>query len=157
MLEENVAAVVVGFNGFVLKTNWQSRRTMPNFCMIVGCGNDCAKRKDISFFRVPKVIKHQGEQTEKLSEERRRLWITAISRADITGKDLIIWTSERRTQRKPMQCATSFHSPIPMDTWKKPLFDPEFYRYQIIKTNFSHVNVMSYSNPSGKYYCINAE
>ena len=56
--------------------------------MIVGCGNDSAKRKDISFFRVPKVIKHQGEQTEKLSEERRRLWITAISRADITEKIL---------------------------------------------------------------------
>ena len=61
---------------------------MPNFCMVVGCGNDSAKRKDISFFRVPKVIKHQGEQTEKLSEERRRLWITAISRADLTEKIL---------------------------------------------------------------------
>ena len=37
-----------------------------------------------SFFRVPKVMKHQGEQIEKLSEGRRRLWITAISRADLT-------------------------------------------------------------------------
>ena len=61
---------------------------MPNHSMIVGCGNVSAERKDISFFRVPKVIKHQGEQTEKLSVERRRLWITAISRADLTEKIL---------------------------------------------------------------------
>eukprot|EP00794_Sanderia_malayensis_P002917 gene2917-3369_t len=61
---------------------------MPNFCMMVCCGNDSAKRKEISFFRVPEVIKHQGEQTQKLSEERRRLWIAAISRADLTEQIL---------------------------------------------------------------------
>ena len=41
-----------------------------------------------SFFRAPKVIKHQGEQTVKLLEERHRLWITVIGRADLTEKIL---------------------------------------------------------------------
>ena len=34
------------------------------------------------------MIKNQGESTEALSEERRRLWLAAISRADLTEKIL---------------------------------------------------------------------
>ena len=34
------------------------------------------------------MIKNQGESTEALSEERRRLWLVAISRADLTKKIL---------------------------------------------------------------------
>ena len=46
------------------------------------------KCPQISFCRVPKVIKNQGESTEALSEERRGLWLAAISRADLTKKIL---------------------------------------------------------------------
>ena len=37
---------------------------------------------------MPKIIKNQGEETEILSAERRRRWLTAISRDDLTDKIL---------------------------------------------------------------------
>ena len=55
---------------------------------MVGCSNDKKKCPHISFCGVPKVIKNQGESTEALSEERRRLWLAAVSRADLTEKIL---------------------------------------------------------------------
>ena len=47
-----------------------------------------SKRNDLTFCRVPKIIKNQGEETEILSAERRRRWLTAISRDDLTDKIL---------------------------------------------------------------------
>ena len=56
------------------------------FC--VGCGEKTGRKrsekreedqKGLKFFRVPAVITHQGEQTELLSAERRRKWISDIS------------------------------------------------------------------------------
>ena len=55
-------------------------------CLIV----DCSRRSDRSsevkprFFRVPMVVKNQGEEWEKLTQERRDRWIAAISRSDLT-------------------------------------------------------------------------
>ena len=60
----------------------------PSFCLMVECSNDKRKCPHISFGGVPKVRKNQGESTEALSEERRWLWLAAISRADLTGKIL---------------------------------------------------------------------
>ena len=66
-------------------------------CLIVGCGEKTGRKrsekreedqKGLKFSRVPAVITHQGEQTELLSAERRRKWISAISREDITDKKL---------------------------------------------------------------------
>lgn len=37
-------------------------------------------------YRVPAIITNQGPEVEELSIERRRLWISAISRADLTDK-----------------------------------------------------------------------
>jgi hypothetical protein len=39
---------------------------MPAFCVVLNCSNDKSKRKDLSFCRVPKVIKNQGEEMEIL-------------------------------------------------------------------------------------------
>ena len=36
------------------------------------------------FFRVPRVQYSQGEYTEELTSERRRMWICAISSDDLT-------------------------------------------------------------------------
>ncbi len=48
-------------------------------CLIVGCGNKTGKEqrsaKEKRFFRVPRVITHQGEYTEEMTAERRRKWI----------------------------------------------------------------------------------
>ena len=40
--------------------------------------------KGKSFFRLPKVITHQSEETKTLSEERRNTWLARISRADLS-------------------------------------------------------------------------
>ena len=42
------------------------------------------ERKILSFFQVPSVVTNQGEEAEKLLKERRSLWISAISRDDLT-------------------------------------------------------------------------
>ena len=62
-------------------------------CLIVNCGNKTGSKKPkssegIGFFRVPSVITNQGELIEELTSERRRRWISAISREDLTEKIL---------------------------------------------------------------------
>ena len=57
-------------------------------CLIFGCGNRTGRDKGISFARVPQIITNQGEEAQKLSELRRNLWISAISRADLTDSVL---------------------------------------------------------------------
>ena len=57
---------------------------MPSFCLVVGCSNNRKKNPDLSFCRVPKIVRSQGEETEILSTERRTRWLAAISRADLT-------------------------------------------------------------------------
>ena len=61
---------------------------MPAFYLVLECYSNKSKRKDLSFCRVPKVIKNQGEEMEILSTERRRKWLSAISRQDLTDKIL---------------------------------------------------------------------
>ena len=58
------------------------------FCMVVGCGSESAPGKDLHFARVPSVVTNQGEESEKLSFERRSRWISAVSRSDLTEKIL---------------------------------------------------------------------
>lgn len=57
------------------------------FCSIIGCGHR-TQRDKCSFHRLPAVLKHQGAQMLELSSERRRAWLAAISRADLTEKKL---------------------------------------------------------------------
>ena len=55
---------------------------MVNYCAIIGCTNTGGKDK-VSFYRLPAVISNQGVQTRELSEKRRRVWLSRISRADL--------------------------------------------------------------------------
>lgn len=70
-------------------------------CLIVSCGFRSGTRKSkeqvewenskgvkTSFYRVPSIIRHQGDLTLSRSEERRRKWLTAISRDDLTEQKL---------------------------------------------------------------------
>ena len=60
---------------------------MPHLCAVYGCGHNSKRDKDkYNFFRFPSVINHQGEETRKLSEERRRQWLANINRADFDDK-----------------------------------------------------------------------
>ena len=56
-------------------------------CLMVDCSNRSGRDK-VSFNRVPTVITDQGEFMEELTAERRRKWISAISRDDLTDKIL---------------------------------------------------------------------
>ena len=58
------------------------------FCLIVGCASKSTREKDLKFFRVPSVVTNQGKKAEKLSKERRSLWISAISWDDLTEQIL---------------------------------------------------------------------
>ena len=82
---------------------------MPAFCPVLECSNDKSKRKDLSFCRVPKVIKNQGEEKEILSTERRRKWLSAISRQDLTDKVL----------QNDRVCGEHFHSGKAAPLWNK--------------------------------------
>ena len=53
-------------------------------CLIVGCSNKSGRSENISIFRVPTVVINQGKDAEELSKQRRSLWISAISRNNIT-------------------------------------------------------------------------
>ncbi|XP_071109393.1 uncharacterized protein [Haliotis cracherodii] len=53
---------------------------MPTTCAIVNCHNRSG-RDQKTFYRIPKVICHQGEDTQRKSERRRRL--AAINRSDM--------------------------------------------------------------------------
>ena len=59
---------------------------MP-MCLIVGCPRNTGRDKGIRLFRVPAVVTNQGPEVEELSTERGRLWISAISRDDLTEKN----------------------------------------------------------------------
>ena len=53
-------------------------------CLIVNCHSRTVRDKEISFFRVPVIVNNQGEACEELSSERRRKWLSAISRDSLT-------------------------------------------------------------------------
>ena len=61
---------------------------MVNFCDIVGCSNRIGRDKGKSFFRLPKIITHQGKEARSYSEGRRTMWLSRISRADLTEEKM---------------------------------------------------------------------
>ena len=57
-------------------------------CAIFGCGTRSVRDKGIYMARIPTVVTNQGEEILKLSEERRKKWISAISRKYLTDSIL---------------------------------------------------------------------
>ncbi|XP_045205950.2 uncharacterized protein LOC123558138 [Mercenaria mercenaria] len=47
-------------------------------CSIFGCTNRKDHETDLEYYRLPAVVTNQGEECEKLSSERRRLWLANI-------------------------------------------------------------------------------
>ena len=81
---------------------------MP-MCLIVGCSRKTGRGKGVRLYRVPAIITNQGPEVEELSIERRRLWISAISRADLTDK---ILNSDK-------VCDQHFHSVTAAPLWDR--------------------------------------
>ena len=81
-------------------------------CMIVGCSNKSGRHK-VSFYRVPTVVKNQDEFMEELTAERRRKWISAISREDPTDQIL----------ENDRVCGELFVSGMPAASWDRHSID----------------------------------
>ena len=60
---------------------------MP-MCLMFGCSRKTGGDKGIRLYRVTAVVTYQGPEVKELSTERRRLWVSAISRDDLTEKFL---------------------------------------------------------------------
>ena len=56
--------------------------------VVVGCSERSSRDKDVSFYRIPKIIRYRGEETRKFSKKRRNGFVAAICRHDITAKIL---------------------------------------------------------------------
>ena len=61
-------------------------------CAVIGCSKCSGRNKDVSFYRIPKVIAHRGKQEYELTKKRRAGFLAAISRA---------LTSSRTTEFAP--------------------------------------------------------
>ena len=85
-LFESTVGVVLRFCGVFLPKKFVI--FIKVLCLIVSCGNKMGKKQPnaekLSFFRVPYVVVNQGEFIEEITAERRRRWISAISRDDLT-------------------------------------------------------------------------
>ena len=56
-------------------------------CLVIGCTKRSAGRdKDVSFYRVPKVIHNKGSRLTQLSRRRREGFIAALPRADLSER-----------------------------------------------------------------------
>lgn len=55
------------------------RIKMPMFCAVYGCSNRSNREKGKGFYRVPKVVVHKGEKCQKLTELRRKTWISNLN------------------------------------------------------------------------------
>ncbi|MEQ2315655.1 hypothetical protein AMECASPLE_024671 [Ameca splendens] len=51
---------------------------MPMFCAVYSCSNRSSREKEKHYYRVPKVVVHKGERCIKLTEKRRKKWITNL-------------------------------------------------------------------------------
>ena len=60
---------------------------MVNYCRVLGCHNRSDRESDRQFYRLPEIITREGEKTQELSSERRRLWLAKLNQ-DFTGKNL---------------------------------------------------------------------
>ena len=72
-------------------------------CIVFGRSKRSGRDKDVSFFRIPKVITNKGKDLEKLSRKRREGFLAAVRRFDLTEK---IISNDRI-------CSRHFHSGKP--------------------------------------------
>ena len=59
-------------------------RAMVHSCCIKNCSNRQGQDKNLSFYLIPKIIKHQGKKAECMSQKRRCQWLRNINR--------VVWT-----------------------------------------------------------------
>ena len=72
-------------------------------------GKDGQARKGRDFFRIPRLVTNQDEFIEELTSERRRRWISAISRDDLTEEK----------SKNDRVCSKHFVSGEPAKEWDR--------------------------------------
>ena len=55
---------------------------MVKYCCIKGCHKRFNDNVKTSFYKIQKVKQTEGDHTEELSEEQRRVWLANINRKD---------------------------------------------------------------------------
>jgi hypothetical protein len=64
---------------------------MVNTCVVYGCTNRSTDgHSELKFFDIPKIVKHQGNRTEELTTERRRLWLARINNVTYLRVNVLI-------------------------------------------------------------------
>ena len=56
---------------------------MGKVCCMLSCSSNSKRNKNLSFYKVPTVITHQGNQTQNISKARCQQWLNNIKREDI--------------------------------------------------------------------------
>ena len=57
-------------------------------CVVFGCSKRSGRDKDVSFYRIPKVVSRKGPEILSLSKRRREGYLKTISRVGLTEKIL---------------------------------------------------------------------
>ena len=57
-------------------------------CLVVGCSRRTGQDKDVSFYRLPRVITSRGKQGYELNKKRRARFLVTISRDHLTKTKL---------------------------------------------------------------------
>ena len=73
-------------------------------CIVVGYSKRSGRDKDVSFYRLPKVISNKGSSILELSKKRRSGYVAVISRCDLTEK---IMANNRICSRHFINASTS--------------------------------------------------
>ncbi len=61
---------------------------MVHFCAVHGCGSRSNRERNLSYFRIPKVRRMDGEKKQELKSKQQRMWLANINRADIKVEKL---------------------------------------------------------------------
>ena len=75
-------------------------RVMVKSCCVLSRSQKSSSDKSVSFYKVPSIIKHQGEQTQNISQERREKWLVNIKRDAVSNGDI----------KNPYVCSLHFHT-----------------------------------------------
>ena len=58
-------------------------------CVVIGCSKRSGRDKDVSFYRIPKVVSHRGEQEHELTKRRRAGFLAAIFKGGLIGTRIL--------------------------------------------------------------------
>ena len=89
------------------------------WCIVVGCSKRSGRDKDVSFYRLPKVISNKGSSILELSKKSRAGHVAAISSGGGGGLTEKIMTNDRICSRHFIN-----GKPVPLEDESNPDWPP---------------------------------